>query len=186
MKCELTSSLVHPFKIPSSIALILLPDRSSRRRLLSAWNSMVEKIGFNESPNKLSVNRSSINVSCGINVTDIKFYYALNERKLIFPLDQSRSSLIYALETCFRVISLMIQRDTALWAQHSRRRLLTCIPLNALSDNLRIALCEKSSFFIGKFDVAKVYLWSSIVHFKAMRSIWKEKLEKEKKFVIKH
>lgn len=46
----------------------------------------------------------------------------------------------------------------------TKKSIFTCIPLNALSDNLRIALCEKSSFFIGKFDVAKVYLWSSIVH----------------------
>lgn len=69
---ELTSSLVHPFKIPSSIALILLPERSNSLRLVSAWNSMVEKIGLSESPNKLSVNRSSINVSCEVNVTDNK------------------------------------------------------------------------------------------------------------------
>lgn len=48
--------------------------------------------------------------------------------------------------------------------RNMNQSIFTCIPLNALSDNLRIALCEKSSFFIGKFDVAKVYLWSSIVH----------------------
>lgn len=61
---QLTSSFWHPFKIPSSIAFILLPDKSSRRKLPIAWNSIVEKIGFSESPNKLSVNRSSVNVSC--------------------------------------------------------------------------------------------------------------------------
>ena len=49
--------------MPSSMALILLPDKSNNRKLLSAWNSIVEKMGFNESPNKLSVNRSSVNVS---------------------------------------------------------------------------------------------------------------------------
>jgi hypothetical protein len=34
----------------------------------------------------------------------------------------------------------------------------TCIPLNALSANLRMELCEKSSFVIGKFDEANVYV----------------------------
>jgi hypothetical protein len=53
------------------------------------------------------------------------------------------------------------------------------MPLNALSDNLRIALCEKSSFFIGKFDVAKVYLWSSIV--RRERAEHETRIEKEKK-----
>lgn len=33
----------------------------------------------------------------------------------------------------------------------------TCIPLNALSDNLRMVLNEKSSFVIGKFADVNVY-----------------------------
>lgn len=54
------------------MALILLPDKSNNRKLLSAWNSIVEKMGFNESPNKLSVKRSSVNVSYN---NDEKFIY---------------------------------------------------------------------------------------------------------------
>lgn len=81
---------------------------------------------------------------------------AINKRQINFSCARSIgcSSLIDAHErrTRFRSIIMINSR-------------LTCMPLNALSDNLRIALCEKSSFFIGKFDVAKVYLWSlSIVH----------------------
>lgn len=50
--------------MPSSIAFILLPDISRTRRFLSTWNSIVEKIGFNESPSRLSPNLSSVSVSC--------------------------------------------------------------------------------------------------------------------------
>lgn len=38
---------------------------------------------------------------------------------------------------------------------------LTCIPLNALSDNLRMVLNEKSSFVIGKFADVNVYFMSA-------------------------
>lgn len=60
-----------------------------------------------------------------------------------------------------KLVSDFVERSSK---RNMNQSIFTCIPLNALSDNLRIALCEKSSFFIGKFDVAKVYLWSSIVH----------------------
>lgn len=78
-----TFNFVHPFKMPSSMALILLPDKSNTSKLLSAWNSTVEKIGFSESPNRLSVNRTSINVSCG----GKKMWHSINNYvKLIFFL----------------------------------------------------------------------------------------------------
>lgn len=63
-----------------------------------------------------------------------------------------------------------------------KKSIFTCIPLNALSDNLRIALCEKSSFFIGKFDVAKVYLWSSIVHVSRRKRFVEEKKRGKEKY----
>lgn len=49
-------------------------------------------------------------------------------------------------------------------SQHS----LTCIPLNALSDNLRMVLNEKSSFVIGKFADVNVYWRESRVHYPSM------------------
>lgn len=49
--------------MPSSIDLILFPDKCRTRKLDSECNSDVEKMGFSESPNKLSVKCSSINSS---------------------------------------------------------------------------------------------------------------------------
>lgn len=40
--------------------------------------------------------------------------------------------------------------------QKKMRKFLTCIPENALSDNLLMALYEKSSLLIGKLDVENV------------------------------
>lgn len=69
----LTCNFSHPLKIPSSSALILLPDKSKRRSWFNGRNSAVEKIGFNESPNRLSDNFRMLNVVCNENIKSIEF-----------------------------------------------------------------------------------------------------------------
>lgn len=54
-----TCKLAHPLSIPSSIPLILFPDKSKIRKLTSDRNSGVENIGLSESPKTLSLNRNS-------------------------------------------------------------------------------------------------------------------------------
>lgn len=58
----LTCRFSHPLNIPSSSALILLPDKSIILNWWSGRNSAVEKIGFNESPNRLSDSFKTTNV----------------------------------------------------------------------------------------------------------------------------
>lgn len=56
---KFTCKLSHPLKMPSSIPLIMFPDRSRIRKLVNVRNSGVENIGLRESPRKLSPNRRS-------------------------------------------------------------------------------------------------------------------------------
>lgn len=60
----LTCRLLHPSKIPSSIALIPFPLKSRSCKFFSPRNSLVENMGFNVSRNRLSANRSSRRVDC--------------------------------------------------------------------------------------------------------------------------
>lgn len=60
--CKITCRFSQPFKIPSSSARILFPDKSNERNWCNGRNSAVEKMGFKESPNKLSDNFKMINV----------------------------------------------------------------------------------------------------------------------------
>lgn len=59
-----TCNFSHPLKIPSSNARILLPDKSNILKWVNGRNSAVEKIGFNESPKRLSDNFKIVNVPC--------------------------------------------------------------------------------------------------------------------------
>lgn len=60
---ELTLRSKQPFSKPSSMALILLDDRSKVRRFLRGFSSAVEKIGFKLSPSRLCERRSTVNDS---------------------------------------------------------------------------------------------------------------------------
>lgn len=60
----LTCRLLHPSKIPSSIALIPFPLKSRSCRFFRPRNSLVENMGFSVSPKRLSANRSSRRVDC--------------------------------------------------------------------------------------------------------------------------
>lgn len=81
----LTFRLSHPFKMPSSNALIWLPLRSSILNCAKPWNSIEENTGFNASPNKLSANLNSSKVFFNPeNIFSVSLLNRLLEKSIFF------------------------------------------------------------------------------------------------------